>query len=509
MDDKIIVSNRSALLGKYGAAGVAKIKKSLAALIAADAARGLRTRVVHLDDPSIMKRFRGRAVSDSTSARENKEAIDAIFAAGDLDYLMILGAPDVIPHQDMSNPLFDPPDEPDRYALGDLPYACDAPYSRDIAKFKGPTRVVGRLPDLAGAKEPSYLLGLLDIAAKHRKRDVADYGVYFGLSTDSWRHSTALSLFNVFGNSSAMTLSPPSGPGHSAKHLAPLAHFINCHGGKSDPAFYGEKGSAQPESLTSTSIKGKIKTGTVAAVECCYGADLYDSVTLALPIPICQHYLKQGAYGFFGSSTIAYGPTSGNAQADLMAQYFLLAILEGASLGRAALLARQKFVEQAAELDPADLKTLGQFILLGDPSVHPARVPTATELPKGIRAGEAERLQRKSRRAKLRAEGEFLYDTKPTASRKSRAVPKSTTVAQALTNIARAAGIGTEKGFTAYDVKTPPAAKSRRGKSAAIASRYYVVVSRPSARSKTINSTVAVAKESSGRIVGYRIYEAK
>jgi hypothetical protein len=40
---------------------------------------------------------------------------------------MILGAPDVVPHQDLTNPVFDPPDnDPDQFAYGDLPYACDA-----------------------------------------------------------------------------------------------------------------------------------------------------------------------------------------------------------------------------------------------------------------------------------------------------------------------------------------------------------------------------------------------
>ena len=91
-------------------------------------------------------------------------------------------------------------------------------------------------------------------------------------------------------------------------------------------------------------------------------------------MPICQRYLIQGAYGYFGSSTIAYGPEEGNGAADLITQYFLMAVLDGASLGRAALVARQRFVQQTAELDPVDLKTLGQFNLLGDPSIHPATV---------------------------------------------------------------------------------------------------------------------------------------
>src|SRR5215218_6333305 len=149
MDDKIIVSNRAALTAKYGSAGVGKIKQAVTALIATDAKRGIKSRLVYLDDAVAMKSFKGKAVTDPVDPRQNKEAIDAIFKASDPDYLLILGAIDVVPHQDMANPAFVPPDDdPDKFAYGDLPYACDTPYSRDIATFKGPTRVVGRLPDL-------------------------------------------------------------------------------------------------------------------------------------------------------------------------------------------------------------------------------------------------------------------------------------------------------------------------------------------------------------------------
>ena len=136
-----------------------------------------------------------------------------MFRATTPEYLMILGAPDVVPHQDLVNPAFDPPyDDPDGFAWGDLPYACDEPYSRDIAKFKGPTRVVGRLPDLTGASEPSYLVRLLGFAEKYRSREVADYEAYFGLSAEVWRKSTRMSLFNIFGGSSKLELSPPGRP---------------------------------------------------------------------------------------------------------------------------------------------------------------------------------------------------------------------------------------------------------------------------------------------------------
>jgi hypothetical protein len=172
-------------------------------------------------------------------------------------------------------------------------------------------------------------------------------------------------------------------------------------------------------------------------------------------MPICQRYLNRGAYGYFGSSTIAYGPAEGNGAADLITQYFLLAVLEGASLGRAALIARQKFVEQVGELDPVDLKTLGQFNLLGDPSIHPVVIVSPTAVPKGVDVEKSNRDERQQRRAKLREVGEMLQETKPTASQKASKARKSPTVRKALANIARKAGIAAKKEFTAYAVKMP------------------------------------------------------
>jgi len=509
MDDKIIVTNRGALVAKYGRAGVAKIKAAVAALIAADAARGIKTRLVNLDDDTTMKKFKGSGVTSANSARQNKDAIDAIFQHANPEYLLILGSIDVVPHQDLVNPAYAPPsDDPDPIAYGDLPYACDAPYSRDIATFKGPTRVVGRLPDLTGAKTPAHLLKLLGIATKYKSRDAAAYAGYFGLSTVSWHKSTELSLFNIFGSSKAVTLSPPSGPRQPKAKLASLAHFINCHGGDSDPRFYGEnqQETKQPPSLSSTTITNTISNGTVAAMECCFGAQLYNSIMLALPIPICQNYLAQGAYGYFGSSTIAYGPSEGNSAADLITQYFLMAVLDGASVGRATLIARQRYVQQTSELDPMDLKTLGQFSLLGDPSIHPVAVTDPTSVPKGVDVHESRRLERRERRAKLRAAGELLRATKPTASHKDRKPSRSPTVRRALANIAREAGIGRSKGFTAYAVKAPPSGRSRGAKAVPAASRYYVAIHRPRKNARLV---AAVAKEVAGRIIGYRIYQEK
>ena len=244
MDDKIIVSNRAALTTKYGGAGVTKIKASIADLIAADAKRGIKSRLVYLDDAAAMKRFSGRAVTEHTNARQNKEAIDAIFKAASPEYLMILGAPDVVPHQDMSNPMFDPPDDPDRYALrrSALRVRCTVlARHRDV---QGADAVWSAgFPISPGPRSPRTLLAVLDVAAKYQPRPVTDYGAYFGLVDAVLAEvHRARACSTSSATPSALTLAPPNGPTHPAARLAPLAHFINCHGGQADPAFYGENG---------------------------------------------------------------------------------------------------------------------------------------------------------------------------------------------------------------------------------------------------------------------------
>src|SRR4029450_6742597 len=104
MVDKLIVTNRSALRRKYGARGLAKVTAGVKALIAADRKRGLITRLVALDREA-MKRY-GTPVTEASSARQNKRAIDALYRALRPHYLMILGSIDVVPYQDPKNPVF-------------------------------------------------------------------------------------------------------------------------------------------------------------------------------------------------------------------------------------------------------------------------------------------------------------------------------------------------------------------------------------------------------------------
>jgi hypothetical protein len=156
-----------------------------------------------------------------------------------------------------------------------------------------------------------------------------------------------------------------------SKLLAPLAHFINCHGGTTDPKFYGQHGSQTPVSMTSDDVTRGASRHTIVAAECCFGAQLFDPTWAGGKMPIVNAYLDAGAIAFFGSTNVAYGPPEGNGAADLLTQYFLIDVLGAASVGRACLQARQKFVQSQKMEDPINLKTLAQFILLADPSLQP------------------------------------------------------------------------------------------------------------------------------------------
>lgn len=498
--DKVIVTHRGALRAKYGAAYAARVVPAIAALVAADRTRGLVTRVVHLDAKTEMRKLDAPPVTTAGSRRQHKAAIDGVFAALRPAYLCLLGAVDVIPHQDLANPLAS---DGDPVAWSDLPYACDAGYAKRIDAFLAPTRVVGRLPDVTGATAPDDLVAALGFAANATSRPAGDYDAYLALTAKVWSASTAQSVTQVFGNASDVQAIPPQSPPWPA--LARRAHFINCHGATADPHFYGQQGASYPVAHDAALLAG-LAEGTVASVECCYGAELYDPALAGGAAGICHAYLRQGAHAFFGSSTIAYGPASGNGQADLICQYFLREVRAGASTGEAALKARQAFVRQLAIADPADLKTLAQFMLLGDPSLHPvAASPHAADMlaapsPKAATrdAAGARAASRAVRRAHLAALGEAVARTVAVAAGRERTPPRTRTLLEA--ELAQAGARCVD--VAAFAVRPPRAAKAR----AATARVAVAVGELPQAAAPFPRLCVVIARETPAGVVVRRLY---
>lgn len=409
--DKAIVTNFHVLNEKYGSTGVERIRSAIRNLVDQDQKRALATQLFGLDSAESMQHFNAPAVNNAADQKQNKDAVDAICKAINPDYLMILGAPDVIPHQDLTNPCYSSRDW-DRYASGDLPYACEAGYSRNPGDFCGPTRVVGRLPDLTGARNPQYLLDLLNNATAYSKRDPQSYRSYFGICAEKWKNPTQLSITNIFGSVKELKTIPPANPRWPLSLLNRLSHFINCHGSLNDSHFYGQPVGVEdyPIALSAEYLNNKIAEGTIVAAECCYGGQLFDPALNGDEPGIVNSYLINKAYCFFGSTTIAYGMVeAGNAAADLICQYFMKKLLQGASAGRAALDARQEFAQDPSRGEPINLKTLAQFNLYADPSITPIDFPETDVLS----SHESMRAKRLERRRNLTACGLALAKTQP------------------------------------------------------------------------------------------------
>ncbi len=503
MGVKAILCNVAAMRTKYGETGWTRVAAALDGLVRADGERGQSSRVLDLSDAREMARLGGRAVGSARDAKGAKAAVDAVARALAPDYLLLLGAPDTFPHQRLRNPLFAPPEDPDRHALSDLPYACEAPASDDPRRFVGPTRVVGRLPDVAGARDPARLVRSIATAAAWRSRPASAFRAAFAVSAAEWAGSSSATLRRLLAHADDLRLSPPGGPRWPRESLRRRMHFVNCHGSSEDPRWYGQRGDAFPVALAADRVEGRLARGTVASVECCYGAQLYDPEAAGTPTAgLANAYLDAGAYGFFGSTTIAYGPAAGNAYADVLCRFVLERILAGASLGRAALEARQRFAAGAAELDPVDLKTLAQFVLLGDPSIHPVAPPpaptgAADSLPVAT-PGSA----RTERRRRLLVHGRRIQATQAAA------VPTVAVPPRAVRSLARRLRVRGAR-FLAFDVAPASPGGARSGRSLARkgppepAARLHVALGR--ANGPRSGTRVLVARTVGRSVVSFRL----
>ncbi|NDW02934.1 C25 family cysteine peptidase [Jiella pacifica] len=410
--DKVVIANRTAMHAQYGIAGVQAIDAALAKLIAADLKRGIKTDVVDISHSGEMTGFGGFAVVAPTDERGAKQAVDAICGRLNPDYVMLLGGPDIVPHIALDR--IRGVTDSDATTESDLPYASPAPFSRSAQRYLNVTRVVSRLPTPRGTATADALVILLDASAAHVTRPAGDLIDFFSITADSWLASTQLSLNSVFGRHQGLYIAPQDGHQTIDPDLKRLPHFINCHGAQNDWRFYGEKNGVFPVAMESALTEPHVGPGTVVAAECCYGAELYDHTINGWQQPICMSYLLKGAAAFMGSTNIAYGPAASNGQADLICQSFLENVLAGASVGRAMLQARQHFVSTQAMSTPVNLKTLAQFVLYGDPSLHvtlPASDGSQEEDDDAFAALSDEvdgKIARKARRMALDSDGRAI-----------------------------------------------------------------------------------------------------
>jgi hypothetical protein len=447
---KAVITNNDLLQTKYGQNGAGKIYTALGRMVAHDATRGITTQIFEIDNTAQMSAYNVTPMLGIKDERGAKDAVDAIYNALACDYIMLLDGPDVIPHIAL-NPIAGIPDG-DPTIPSDLPYASPTTLvTRVAANYLNVTRVVGRLPACVGEKSEDVLIGLIDKSISHTSMDPADFTPFFAISADDWKISSQLSLKAVFGNIAGLFLSGPSTHNAIDPSLGFKSHFINCHGNSGDFRFYGEKAKVFSDAMDSSKIPaGTISPGAVAVAECCFGAQLYNYNLLVRSKPICMNYLTDGAAAFLGSTNVSYGPASSTGQADLICQLFLQKILAGASSGRALLQARQDFILTQLMSTATNLKTIAQFILLGDPSLHPVAgtvesVEGAVAIPKVMPIPADATSERKSRRVALASQGASIASA---ASRPGRRLKTTSPAVERFAEIAREEGMADVEVFS-------------------------------------------------------------
>lgn len=500
---KIILTSKNNLQSKYGS-DFTKVDKLLSDLVKADNKRNIDTLIVYIDDTtSAMKA--GITAVNSVTRQSAKKAVDDVYKKQLPAYLVIFGSQDIIPFQELTNPVpYNPEGDNDHVVPSDLPYACDAPYSTNISSFTGPSRVVGRIPDITGIADLNYLKTVINSIIAYKPLKEEQFLDYFAVTAFVWTKSTQQSLSNIFGNSTKLKNSPPSTISYPISDLKPLTHFYNCHGSPADSKFYGQKGRNYPTAMASTDLTSKITFGTIVAAECCYGAELYDPAKEGKKqLGIANTYLGNKAIAFVGSSTIAYGPPVGQGLADLITQYFIKNVLSGASSGRAFLEAQQKFLSVSGSLDPYELKTLGQFYLLGDPSLQPVK--------KEVIAFAFESIE--NRRLNLISKGLNLLATIEVCERVE--IPQRKTkksISYELENIFKEAGFtGDEKVFL-FEVKSKKKKVSEFAKGITGSEKitYRAFIQKPKEVKKNLYIfSVLILKESGDKLLGWKVYHKK
>lgn len=377
--DKILFFHRTRLRQKYGTDRARDVVDALDRLIDADDDRGSRTVRVDLSSTRSLKKYGRTRIPDLDDIAPFVETVQTVTGLAAPDYVVLVGGPDVIPHVPVTNPMGGTAD-PDPDVPSDLPYACDNGMTLDGNDLIAPTRAVGRIPDLPGATDASALISIIDAAAGWMPNAAEHYRRHLSVSTVTWKASTEESIDRLFGTA-AVRLAPPEGPDWTDDELDAPTHFLNLHGATADPRFFGEDFTgAFPVAHDAEIVAGRIAPGALCTAECCYGAELFDPDLAGGVEPMAMTYLASGAYAFVGATATSYGPPIGNGGADLLCRFFLEEVLAGASTGRALLQARHRYVRDQAVLRPVDAKNLAQFLLLGDPSIHPVvRAPDTHE----------------------------------------------------------------------------------------------------------------------------------
>lgn len=377
----LLISNYKALSAKYGE-GLTEILRELSELICSDLDRGVISIPAYVDIPGP---YSIPCVTDPENPEQNKAAVDALYNAFQPDYMVLIGAGDIIPFQQLKDPIPPAPCGKEGTILSDLPYACDAPFSTDVTKFLAPTRKVTRLPDIEGPLTPdslSVFIRTLRHAQRIIPKSADQYKDWWNVCTTQ-RTAAMYQMKNIFSAAGVkfnINVCPPCGSGWDIDTYAQMVHHHILHGAEKENILYGDDGAAPPhypEAINGKYLIDQPREGMILLENACYGGQLYHSDQME-QMPLVNIYLSSGGI-VMGSSSVTYSSTSGTHFSDYLMSHFMLSVLRGEDTGTALLHARQKLIGSAkGAATPVLLKTLAEFGVYAHAPVCPVRKSTSS-----------------------------------------------------------------------------------------------------------------------------------
>jgi len=421
---KLSVTVKSRLEARYDPADLQLIEDAVRQWIEADVKRGIQTVHVHVDDPTEMNARGVQPVSGEATAEKIKQAIEDLWNTftPEPDYLVLFGGEDIVPMFQVPNPAIGMRGlDPDPTVPSDNPYATHLDFSpSDPKSYVVPERAIGRIPDMVS--DPAYpnrkgdagwLLDYLKVATNWKPKAKSFYKRPYAICTAEAEAAATEFMQKTFTQPGLPLLCPPvsdSAVSPAARNqLSARLHMIKCHGNKGDATFWGfpefvphtrENASA---AINSATLKALLQPSTVVASMCCYGAQIFSpsdpKARSPGEWPMASTYLRQGALGFIGSTMMAWVGTSAMGPADWIVQGYVKNVLAGASTGNAFLACKQDYRSHYSfednTLSDNEEKTLIEYVLLGDPSIHPVR---SSQSAKALVAVQSRRRRRDSRK---------------------------------------------------------------------------------------------------------------
>lgn len=406
----LILTSKARLLSRYGEIGLREI---------ADRAETLRqlwqqqqpsapAHFVYLDDAPSLKPFGLRPILARDPAAIRRLLADIEAQAGQIDHLLLLGGPLVIPWWRLDNPVL-VDDDPE--ILSDNPYGC-----RDD-DWHVPDRKLGRLPDaegVAGADATPLLTGLetainarqpLVIEAKPKAIPAQATGIStlpgcslpfftrtvdrpplnrlatppapqpvsynyareisrpvmsapsFGYTAAIWEQAATLIYRTVqAAGSGQLLVCPPTNAATLDPQTLVGARFLyfNLHGVPDRPQWFGQ--SVPPVGVPPTypdallprhlvEIATQIKaTAPFVFSEACFGAWIEGKRT---DDAICLQLLALGVSGFVGSTVTSYGRSEPPlSEADLLTELYFTRLYAGDTAAQALTRAKAEYASR-------------------------------------------------------------------------------------------------------------------------------------------------------------------